>query len=284
MSLSYSEFPVYIGEVGVGASAPSQVNGYIAATQASVNYNTNHSPKRKLGKAMGTSDQFGFEGALSANISIDCVLHTGMLSGLDFLSDNNQDNFVVIQLGSGVYDKCYATDVSVNIDPFAPVTLNVNFVSLDPALGGPISGDPSPYAGSTVPLDSDAVAYGHTCSLTDSTSTLNNTQSQITFKRNYSRTPVYNIGSVNASEMLLDGVEEELNITSTGVNNLINFSGDSLAGTLQVYLCGIGGTAVMAEIADLIKFTNGSRLLTESFSTQGGETLKTTSTIKQIKL
>ena len=282
MSLSYSEFPVYIGQVGA-STPPNEPNGYIPATQASVNYNTNHSPNRKQGKTI-SSDQFSYNGALSADISIDCIFHTGMLSGLDFLKDANQDNFVTIKLGSGVYNKCYAKDISVDISPFAPVTLKANFVSLDPALGGTISGDSDPYRGEAIPLDSDAIAYGHTCSTTDSTNTLNNTQSQINFTRSYNRTPVYGIGSVNASEMLLDGVEEQMSINSTGLNNLINFSGDALVGSLQIYICGVGGTAVMSDTVNLIQFTNGSKLLDESFSTQGGETLVTSATIKQIKL
>ena len=284
MSLSYSNFPVYIGEVGVGVSAPSEVNGYIPAIQASVNYNTNHSPKRKLGKTIASDDQFGFSSALTADISIDCVFHTGMLSGLEFLTDANQDNFVVIQVGSGLYRKCYAKDVSINISPFAPVTLNANFVSLAPAIDQPISGDPHPYTGSVVPLDSDAVAYGHTCFIDDNASILNNVQSQISFKRSYARSPVYNIGSINASSMLLDGVEEELTVASTGLNSLINFSGEALSNSLTVNVCGIGGTAVMTQILDIIQFNAGSRVLTESYSNQGGETLTTSATIKQIKL
>ena len=283
MSLSYSEFPVYIGGVGV-STPPSEVNGYIPATQASINYNTNHSPKRKLGKTIASDDQFGFNAALTADISINSMFHTGMLSGFDFLQDANQDNFVTIQLGENIYRKCYATDVSINIDPFAPVTLNANFTSLDPATDGPISGDSNPYAGSTVPLDSDAVAYGHTCSIDDNASILNNVQSQISFKRNYARSPVYNIGSINASSMLLDGVEEELTVASTGLNSLINFSGEALSNSLEVSVCGIGGTSVMTQILNLIKFDAGSRVLTESYSNQGGETLTTSATIKQIKL
>jgi len=208
-----------------------------------------------------------------------------MLSGLKFLEDANQDNFVSIQLGSGLYGKCYATDVSVDVVPFAPVTLKANFVSLDPATDQQISGDPNVYQGIGITTHSDAVAYGHTCSFRSApTNVLNNTQSQISFKRSYNRTPVYGIGSVNASEMLLDGVEEEVSIDSTGLQNLINFSGDRLTTPLIVNLCGIGGTVVMKEIKDLISFTNGSRLLAESFSTQGGETLTTSATIKQIKL
>jgi len=291
MSLPYSEFPVYIGQVGVGTTLISEMKGYIPATQASVNYNTNHSPKRKQGKTIVHDDQFVFNGALTADISVDCILHTGMLSGLKFLEDANQDNFVSIQLGSGFYGKCYATDVSVDVSPFAPVTLKANFVSLEPAVGGTISGrvfrpnPPIPLLPSAPHLDSDAVAYGHTCSVVcGDANILNKTQSQISFKRNYSRTPVYGIGSINASEMLLDGVEEEISINSTGLQNLIDFSGDVLKNNLIVNLCGIGGTTVMSETADLINFPHGSRLLAESFSTQGGETLATSATIKQVKL
>ena len=286
MSLSYSEFPVYIGQVGVGKTLISERDDYILATQASVNYNTNHSPNRKQGKSIsGSADQFNYGGALTADISVDCILHTGMLSGLKFLEDANQDNFVSIPFGSGLYGKCYAKDVSVDIVPFAPVTLKANFTSLDPAVSGPISGDPDIYQGIGVTTHSDAVAYGHTCDFRSApTNVLNDTQSQISFKRSYSRTPVYSIGSINASEMLLDGVEEEININSTGLQNLIDFSGDRLGTPLIVNLCGIGGTIVMEETKDLIYFDINSRLLNESFSTQGGETLTTSATIKQIKL
>ena len=128
MSLTYSDFPVYIGQAGA-ATPPNEPQGYIPATQASINYNTSQNPKRKLGETIASDDQFGFNAALSANISVDCVFHTGMLSGLEFLKDANQDNFVTIKLASGIYNKCYATDATINIDPFAPVTLNVNFVS-----------------------------------------------------------------------------------------------------------------------------------------------------------
>ena len=69
MSLPYSEFPVYIG--GAGGSIPPEVQRYVPATQASINYNTNHNPNRKLGKTIDSSDQFNFSNALTADISID---------------------------------------------------------------------------------------------------------------------------------------------------------------------------------------------------------------------
>ena len=281
MSLSYSEFPVYIGGAGI-SSPPPEVDRYVPATQANVNYNTNHSPKRKLGSTIASGDQFGFGGPLTADITVDCVFQSGMVSGLDFLLDANQDNYVTIQLGSGVYNKCYATDVSITIDPFAPVTLQAKFLSLDPAIDCKISGDSNPYAGGEIPLDSDRIAYGHTCIVNDPSNTLNNTNQQISFSRTYARTPVYELGSVNASTMLLDGVEEQLTVTSTGLSNLIDYSGELLNNTLSVAVAGIGNTTPF--ITDLIKFTAGSRVLTQSYTNQGGDTLSTTATINQIKL
>ena len=286
MSLSYSEFPVYLGIAGTSV-IPNEVSGYIPATQASVNYNTNHSPNRKQGKSIsGSVDQFNYSDALTADISIDSIFHTGMLHGFDFLKDEKQQDFLAIKLGDIIYGKCYAKDVSVDIVPFAPVTLKANFISLEPAIESQITGDSNPYGISgIIPFKSEDVAYGHTCSFRSApTNVLNDTQSQVSFKRTYNRTPVYGIGSVNASEMLLDGVEEEVSINSTGLQNLINFSGDRLTTPLIVNICGIGGTIVMEETKDLINFTNGSRLLAESFSSQGGESLTTSATIKQIKL
>ena len=287
MSLPYSEFPVYIGQAGVGSSTPpNEINDYLPVTQASVSYNTSSSARRKLGKSVDAADQFTFDSALSADISVSCLLQSGMVSGLDFLLDANQDDFVTMKLGSGIYNQCYVKDVSLSISPFAPVILQANFVSLDPAVGGTITGDTDAYRGGVPPLDTDIIVYGHTCVVNDSADVLGQVQSQINFNRTYTRTPIYGLGSVNASSMLLDGVEEEISVSSTGLNTLIGFSGEKLTSLLQVDLKMQGGVGIgtQSPIVDLIKFPAGARVLTESYSVQGGETIQTTATIKQVKL
>jgi hypothetical protein len=285
MSLPYSEFPVYIGQVGV-ESKPNEINGYIPATQASVSYNTSSSVRRKLGKNVDAADQFTFDNALSADISVSCLLQSGMVSGLDFLLDANQDNFVTMRLGNETYYKCYAKDVSLSVSPFEPVILSANFVSLQPSYGG-LNGDVNPYEGGVPPLDTDLIVYGHTCVVNDSADVLGQVQSQINFNRTYTRAPIYGLGSVNASSMLLDGVEEEISVSSTGLNTLIGFSGKKLTTHLQVALNfknGAGSVGLGTQVDDLIKFPAGARVLTESYSVQGGETIQTTATIKQVKL
>jgi hypothetical protein len=247
-----------------------------------VNYNTAHSPKRKLGSTIASDDQFGFGGALTADISVDCIVQSGLASGFDFLADANQDNYVTIKIGSGQFNKCYATDVSVNIEPFVPVSLSAKFVSLDPPTGEQITGDTNPYDGGDIPISSNDIVYGHTSWISDNANILNDVQSNISFSRTYSRTPIYQLGSINADTMLLDGVEEELSVASTGLESLIGLSGDKLANTLTVNLCGVGATVPV--IQDLINFPAGARVLTESYGVAGGDTVSTQATIKQVKL
>jgi hypothetical protein len=153
-------------------------------------------------------------------------------------------------------------------------------------VGGTITGDGNAYGGQEPPLDSDIIVYGHTCVVNDSADVLGQVQSQINFNRTYNRTPIYGLGSVNASSMLLDGVEEEISISSTGLNTLIGFSGEKLTSLLQVDLKMQGGVGIgtQSPIVNLIKFPAGARVLTESYSAQGGEVIQTTATIKQVKL
>ena len=282
MSLRYSEFPVCIGVAG--GTVPPETNQYVPTTRVDVSYNTTHSPKRKLGSTIASDDQFGFGGALTADISVDCIVQTGLTSGFAFLEDANQDDFVTIKVGDNQFNKCYATDVSVNIEPFAPVSLSARFVSLDPPTGEQITGDTNPYGGNEIPLTGDDLVYGHTVIVGDSAEILNDVQSNISFSRRYSRTPIYQLGSINADTMLLDGVEEEVSVSSTGVESLIGLSGDKLIAPLYVYLCGVGIGSDAAAIPDLITFCAGARVLSETYGVAGGDTVSTQATIKQVKL
>ena len=282
MSLRYSEFPVCIGVAG--GTVPPETNQYVPTTRVDVSYNTTHSPKRKLGSTIASDDQFGFGGALTADISVDCIVQTGLTSGFDFLVDANQDNYVTIKIGSGQFNKCYATDVSVNIEPFAPVSLSAKFVSLDPPTGEQISGDTNPYGGNEIPLTGDDLVYGHTVKIGDSANILNDVQSSMSFSRTYSRTPIYQLGSINADTMLLDGVEEEVSVSSTGVESLIGMSGDKLGASLEIYLCGVGIGSSEAVVPTLINFPAGARVLAETYGVAGGDTVSTQATIKQVKL
>jgi len=270
MSLPYTNLPVYIG----GSTPPY----YVPATQVDVNYNTTHSPKRKLGSNIGTGDQFGFNGALTAEININSLVHEEMEAGFGFSTTANQAADFQIHIGDNVFNKCYAMDLSVQISPFEPVRIQTKFVSLDPPTGERISGSSSDFL-----FTGDAIAYGKDCTVADSANVLNDVQYDVTFNRRYARTPTFELGSINASQMLLDGIEEDLVISSTGLEQLIDFSGQLLNNSVNVQIQNVG-VGITDPLVSLISFNKGSRVLNESYSIVEGETVKTSATIKQIKL
>tara|TARA_Y100000004_G_scaffold172210_1_gene208839 strand:+ start:403 stop:1218 length:816 start_codon:yes stop_codon:yes gene_type:complete len=271
MSSPYTDYPVYIG----GTAS----NQFVPAIDVSVDYTSAAQAKRKLGTNIGTTDQFGYNRPLDAKISINSIVHTGMESGFAFLQEVDRAKATTIRLGDIDFNDCYATDVSVKIKPFEPVTIQSNFICLNPETGTQIKGT-NPY---NLDMSGDGVAYGYACSVNDQADVLNNVQSEIQFTRRYLRTPSYTLGSIGATSMFLDEIEEELVITSTGLESLINYSGDVLTDTLDVAINSVG-IGITTPITDLISFKEGATVDTENFFIRGGETLQTSATIKQATL
>jgi hypothetical protein len=163
--------------------------------------------------------------------------------------------------------------------------VDVNFVSLDPPTGQQISGDPAPYQhafNTDPPFDGNKFVYGHTCSVENMTDVVGQVQSSITHRKNFSRTPNYTLGSINATDMLLDGIETETTITSTGLENLINFSGDETTNDLNISLENAAGDSIRFFTGISIKA--GARVLGEGYNMAGGDTLQTSATLREILL
>ena len=280
MSLLYSNLPVY---VGVADTSTVSETRYLPATQANVSFSVNNVGKRLLGSDVDATDQFRFgEGGVTANISFSCFLDPNFSDTYQFTSDAKEADFFPIKIGDNLYKKCYLNDFSISVSPYVPVTLSANFTCLEPVSGVKISGDADPYGGSNIPLNSDEIIYGHTCTVTNMDDVVGNVQSQINYKKTFNRTPVYNIGSVNASSMLLDAVESEMSITSTGLENLISISGDKLASFVQVRLRNLDNDVIAHK--PNVRMSAGARVLAEGYDVNGGDTLSATATIKQIDL
>ena len=282
MSLLYSDLPVYVGAPNSDGT-PGEINTYVAATQANVSFSVNNVGKRLLGSDVDATDQFRFgEGGVTANISFSTILDPAFNNGFRFVNADNVDAFFAIKIGFNTYKRCYLNNFSVSVSPYVPVTLNANFTALQPVSGTTVKPDPTVYDGDPIPFDPDDIIYGHTCSLSNMTSVVNNVQSEISYKKQFNRTPIFTIGSSVASTMLLDSVESEMSITSTGLANLISISGDKLASDVVVELDNVDGDSV-ARFPSLT-MAAGARVLAEGYDVNGGDTLSATATIKQIDL
>jgi hypothetical protein len=240
-----------------------------------------------LGVDVVVSDQFTFNAALTANISLESLIQDNLSEGFRYLSGTTtiQEAFVPIKIGENLYQKCYPTDINISVEPFVPVKIKANFVCLDPPTGTEISGDDRTiHQTSGIPISGDYIIYGHTCAPSRMDDVVGNVQSQVSFTRTYARTPVYNLGSINASSMLLDGIEEEMSITSTGLSSLINLSGQLLAESVRIELQTFDDSFSNTALHEIIDMAAGSRVINQGYGVVGGETVRTSVTLKQIKL
>lgn len=288
MSLSYTNTPVYIGQINTSAVNTGFTGAvdYIPATRASVDFSSSSNPKRNLGVDVVSTDQFTVDQALTANISIDSLLHPDLEEGFRYLSGTAaaQDAFVPIQIGENVYKKCYPQNISISVEPYLPAKITASFISLDPPTGTKLSGDSRSLSQTYgYPLSGDRFVYGHTCSVVNADDVVGNVQSQISFTRSYNRTPIYGIGSPSPASMLLDGIEEEMSITSTGLQNFINLSGQTLTSQVTINLQDVD-SAMNSLISTIMKMPVGSRVVSQSAGISEGDTVSTTATIKNIKL
>ena len=80
--------------------------------------------------------------------------------------------------------------------------------------------------------------------------------------------------------MLLDSVESQMSITSTGLGNLIDFNGTELSSNLTVNLLNVDGDVTIPALT----MTAGAKVLTQGYDVNGGDTLSASATIKEINL
>jgi hypothetical protein len=118
---------------------------------------------------------------------------------------------------------------------------------------------------------------GHTCSISSTTGFISAIQSSIKYSVNCGRSPIYDIGSIDASNFILDNVEKQMDISSTELASFINFSGSNLAANLNLTL-----KDAQNIIGAVISMDSGSNIISQQSNIQEGDTLTTQVSIKQI--
>ena len=118
---------------------------------------------------------------------------------------------------------------------------------------------------------------GNTCSISSTTEFVSNIQNSIKYSVNCGRSPIYNLGQINASNYILDTVEKQMDISSTDLQSFINFSGSKLQSNLNLTLKNAQNT-----IGSIISMRSGANIFSQQTNIQEGDTLTTQVSIKEI--
>ena len=263
----------------------------ILATRVGVDFSTKNQVKRQLGANIDAGDQLRFNGDVDCKIGLDFLVRTsdGSNDFVDFLFDsfhNTGQNSMILNVGGNIYNSCFIDSFSLTVRPFEPVMGNATFSSYDPR--------DSVLTGANTLLDShlatEDVVYGHNCLLSGAGNVVaSDIINELSYNKTYSRTPIYTLGSQQATSQIVDGVEVDMNVQSTGLNQLIGFSGNKLSSDFGVGLRDVGGSGVTYTAVvppsnfDLI-VNSGAHVVAEGYSVDGGGTLVTKATIKEVIL
>lgn len=267
----YSNLPVYVGDVNTDNVNTGDL---LIPLSVSVNRTANIQPKRNF---KITEQAREAESYLGCQIDLTFLLNTNRNS-TQFLDESNATGYFPIKIGNNDYYKCLVNSFEYDIQPFNPVACRASFTCFNAPANEQISGNSIDNSS----IESSGMVYGHNVVVNNSPQTV---LSRLVYKVDYNRTPVYELGSATASKWLLNSHERSLSIESTGLSNLIDYSGDNVSSdiTIQFYdensnqwFPNDNGAALIPTIS------SGSKILDQKYSSQEGDSLVTDMSIRQI--
>lgn len=267
--MNYKNFGTYIN-TGNGSSP----NLYIPAANISVDYQSQANAKRKLGPEINSQDEFNHGSALQSKISFTAYINSLYTGSLAAILSASGDIGYTIKVGENLFSGCYLNNYNVDVQPFKPAMISADFLISQPQTNYAIlSGAEINLADSFV----SGMVHGYSCAVSGMDQVVDVAQSSIRYSVSCSRTPSYGLGSINPINMFLDSVEKQMDISSTNITSLINFSGSQLSGNLGVILKdaqNITGASIIMN--------SGAKLLSQQYSNQEGDILATQVSVKQI--
>ena len=307
--MTYKNFPLYIGHGN--RSFTSQFgyhkNQMIYADRVSVNYSTSSVPNRRLGQPIDRDREFAYTSDLDCSISFDFLFHSNMRDGFSddvyaFLSDSNefdQDNayvrgnnsganFFPIKIGGNFYNKCFLSSYSIEISTANAVKCSVNFNCYDPPSQKNVETDRFTPFSYSENMSGNAVVDGSSCQISGLYDDFMDSSiiPRINYSKSYNVTPVYSLGNNKPNNFLVDSVEAQMVVESTGLNNLFAYDGIKLQNDIGVNILDNDGRRLLPEYDggfDIV-VGSGARVNVEDYGVKGGDVISSRATRQEILL
>jgi hypothetical protein len=245
---------------------------YIPAASVSIDNGPQLAPRRVLGSNVEQNNQFRIGAAPQTKLSFSAYIET-INNSLNAILDSSGDASYDIRVGNNVYSGCYLNTYSIDVTPFKTCMISADYMVTIPPTGD--------YITTTESIDfiqiAPAIIFGHTCSVSGAEQVVDTIQTSMKYSVNCGRTPSYSLGEINPRVVFLDTVEKQMDITSTNLQSLINYSGYQLGTNL-------GFTLKDAQnvTGAIITMNSGAKLLSQKYSVQESDVLATQVSIKEI--
>jgi hypothetical protein len=304
MATLYYQLPVTI------QTNPSGEKHHFASASTSISLSPKLEENRNL--SLAPNQHFKIGGNLDAKISLNFYAATSLFSGANYtateqlLSVLTGDVTSVIQIGSTRFSGCYLENLSMEIVPFMPTMMTADFICLNANTSNGLAassgvflppGDAIYYAelaalygedilvylNGSPALPENGMYYGHHAVISGG-SLLTNTRETISYKINCLRSPVYTLGSSDATNCFLDSVTKEISIKSDNVSQFIDYNGSVNNPKKQSLITVNLLTANQVPLVPAISFSQNARIVSQNLSINAGDTLAGQVTLREIVL
>jgi hypothetical protein len=266
-AVKYSDIPVTITVNGTGWKTP--------ASNVTIQYQNDLEVSRIL--AANQNNNFRIGGPLASKVSLQFAAcnaagyesTSGILNVMTGTTSGN------ITIGGNTFSGCYLNSLSMDIQPFVPVVMSVEFNVMNMPTGVSFSGTNALFTDSL----NGYLSHGHNVTITNGTNLSDSSRDSVSYKVTCNRTPVYEIGSINAPRVFLDGVEKEISIRSTNVGKFINYSGYGDIITIDPKN-DLGSSIINGGVS----MSANSKVLSQNLSAQEGDILAGEVTLREVVL
>lgn len=307
--MTYKNFPVYIGH---GNREFTSDWGYhkdhmIYANRVNVNFNTSKQPNRRLGCDVDNDNQFVYTSDLVCDLDFDFFFYSYPRSGdggdsiYGFLFDDvgydggyvvgngSGLNYFPIKVGGNFYNKCYLENLSIDATPMQPVRCNVKFKCYSPPENVSTDFDESvPYANYDEWASGNGIINSHNCELSGVYDGIvySDVINRLSYTKNYRTTPVYTLGSVKPTSFLIDAIESQLDLESTGLVNIFDYSGTKLGNDVGFRILDSVGDGILDTYNGGYDVVVGSGAVanSQSYSINGGDVILSKLSIQEVIL
>jgi hypothetical protein len=306
--MTYKNFPVYIG---YGNREFVSDWGFhrdfmLYANNVSINYVSASLPNRRLGANIDKDNQYVYTSDSSCSIGLDFNFYSYPKKGVDgqnvygFLMDGAEYNgnilgngtgvnYFPIRIGENIYNSCFIESYTVQASAFAPLKVSASFKCYDPPEEGPT--EQEGYVNFDSYNDSmsgRSVITSNTCQLSGVYDDVvyGDVVPSISFSKRYSRTPVYTLGSSSPTSFLINAVESQMQIQSTGLSNFSDYKGIKLEGAIALIVKDIDGNKILPEYNGGFEFAanSGAKVNAYNYTVEGGDVIKSSATINEVVL
>jgi hypothetical protein len=314
--MTYKNFPVYVGH---GNRVFTSDWGYhkdhmIYANRVNVNFSAAGQANRRLGVDIDQGNQYVYNSDLKCDIDFDfyfCAYpkkdqaFAGPVGGGEsiygFLFDtNNYDdgniigsnsgaNYFPIKVGGNFYNKCFLDNISIDVTPLQPVRCNVKFSCYQPPENLSTDYDDTvPFQSYDEWISGNDIINSHNCELSGFYGDIvySDVINRLSYSKNYTRTPVYTLGSSKPTKFFMDSIEAQMDVESSCLANISNFSGTKLENDVGFKILDSEGDGILDSNDggyDII-VGSGSRVNLQNYNINEGDVILAKASVREVLL